>query len=168
MTFVRIRTLRPDEPIPDVPAGRYLNGDGYVRLRWLVAPNYYVEDYEHRIVAGRPGPELHVHHKNGNRRDNRPENLEVLTPEEHGALHAHDQGRDPSLGHYRSHEAKAKAERRIERERLLSERRAAVRRMFVDERLTTKQIGEIIGLHYTGVSRVLRQAGVPPQQGRRP
>lgn len=168
MTFVGIRSLRWGEPIPDVEPKRYRNRDGYIRLRWLVAPNCYVEEYEHRIVAGRPHPRYHVHHLNGDPADNRPENLKVLTPEEHGALHAHDQGRDPALDGYRSRQARTKAERRIERERVLRERREMVRRLFLDEGLTTEQIGREIGLHPAGVSRILRQAGVPQQRGRRP
>lgn len=47
--------------------------------------------YSHRVVAlvhGHTlGPDLEVHHKNGVRDDNRPENLAVVTPEEHRKMH---------------------------------------------------------------------------------
>lgn len=68
---------------------------GYVRVYCPMhrEANTWGYVYEHRLVAeqmiGRdlvPG-EI-VHHKNRKRWDNRPENLEVLTKEEHGLLHA--------------------------------------------------------------------------------
>jgi len=49
--------------------------------------------YEHRIVVERTlgrklGPREHVHHINGDTLDNRPENLQVLSPEAHRSHHS--------------------------------------------------------------------------------
>jgi hypothetical protein len=64
---------------------------GYIRVYCPMHPNAntwgYV--YEHRLIMeGLLGRHLkkeeHVHHKNGKRWDNRPENLEVLSASEHG------------------------------------------------------------------------------------
>lgn len=83
---VRIRVLRDDEPIPTGEPMRFVNWHGYVMLRWRVGVNQRVEIREHRLLAGRPPVGMHVHHKNGNKTDNRPENLEVLTPRDHHHL----------------------------------------------------------------------------------
>ena len=85
-----IRWLGPDEQPPEgVEPRRYVNrSTGYVRLRWRVGPRDYVEVFEHRWVAGAHGDaSVQVHHRNGVRDDNRPENLEVVTPAAHGAEH---------------------------------------------------------------------------------
>lgn len=76
-------------------AGRKLDKTlGYVRV---YAPmhkeaNSWGYVYEHRVIAERiVGRELApgevVHHKNGERWDNRPDNLEVMGAREHGRLH---------------------------------------------------------------------------------
>ncbi len=67
--------------------------NGYIRL-WrpghrLAGNDGYV--LEHRMVLHEEGAELpdghHVHHRNGDRTDNRIENLVVVTPAEHGRFH---------------------------------------------------------------------------------
>lgn len=85
-TPFQLRRLRDDEPVPNSQPRRFKTRDGYWLLRWKVGVKSYVEALEHRVVAGRELP--HVHHKNRQRDDNRPENLQPITPLDHGAEHA--------------------------------------------------------------------------------
>ena len=69
---------------------RSVDERGYVRILLGDRGGY---KYEHRIVMeeklGRKlRPEEDVHHINGNRQDNRPENLMLLSDSEHGRHHA--------------------------------------------------------------------------------
>lgn len=71
--------------------GRSVDDHGYVRV-WTEGGGYR---YEHRLVAeqilGRPlTRDEQVHHRNGDKTDNRPENLMVLGLREHLALHQAD------------------------------------------------------------------------------
>lgn len=81
------RQLRPDEPIPSGTPTRHVAKNGYVTLTWSVGGSSYVRISEHRLVAGRPPSSLHVHHINGDKHDNRLENLRIVTPLEHKAEH---------------------------------------------------------------------------------
>ncbi len=159
-----IRQLRSGDPLPEGEPRRFRNQQGYIRLRWLVSPNQYVEVYEHRLNAGMPAPWLHVHHLNGDKADNRPENLRVLSATEHATLHADSTRGQGSFAPFHSAAAKAKAERRIERERAKRQRVAAMVDMYRAGKSTT-QIATELGIHHSNVSRHLRAAGVVTRAG---
>lgn len=80
---------------PAYKGGSYVNTYGYVLLNKPGHPNLDKSGYvaEHRFIMsqhlGRPiKKDEDVHHINGNRQDNRIENLELLSHGEHKRLHA--------------------------------------------------------------------------------
>lgn len=87
--------VHPGPANPNWKGGRSIASNGYVLVR--VGVGHPLADvrgyaYEHRLVAeaklGRAlSPNEHVHHINEVKTDNRPENLEVLTPAEHRVEH---------------------------------------------------------------------------------
>jgi hypothetical protein len=86
--------------------GRGVTWRGYIRVN--IGP--YKRELEHRVVMERfLGRKLtkteHVHHKNGDKTDNRLENLELLDESSHHKLHAPKKGR---LGKPLSEERKTK------------------------------------------------------------
>jgi hypothetical protein len=74
--------------------GAYINSMGYVLV---YAPNHIYADkdgfiQEHRLVVERDirrvlWPHEHIHHINGDRKDNRRENLDIMTSSEHCKEH---------------------------------------------------------------------------------
>lgn len=79
---------------PNWKGGRKINSQGYVLIH---NPDHRYADKqgyvrEHRLVMekelGKPiHPRYDVHHINGDKKDNRPENLQVLTSLQHDRLH---------------------------------------------------------------------------------
>lgn len=159
-----IRSLRPGDPIPEGTPRRYKSSHGYVRLRWLVGPQEYVETYEHRLVAGLP--EADVHHRDSVKHNNDPANLAVLSKEDHAAHHALDVSvrsrRITEWEGYRSQGAFDKAQRRKAR---VAERQSFLARLaeLHDSGHTTVQIAARVGVDPSNVSRGLRAAGRTPK-----
>ena len=77
---------------PNWKGGRIVDSQGYILIHSPFHPqqiNGYV--YEHRLVyeaVHGSVPKSHVvHHKNGDKQDNRPENLEAMPQSDHMKLH---------------------------------------------------------------------------------
>lgn len=158
-----VRQLRDDEPIPDAEAKRYISQHGYVRLRWTLGHDEYVEIYEHRLNAGRPPQSMEVHHLNGEKTDNRPSNLIVLSKRDHAKLHAYLKSpawRVEKAGReeYHSRVGYEKAMRRKEREALRHAKYMRMRRLY-EKGLSTTEIGELFHMDASNVSIHLRQVG---------
>ena len=77
------------------------NNKGYIIIRTESPEGKAVWVLEHRYVKSiELGRELQrhecVHHKNGNRKDNSPDNLEIMSAVDHAKLHAKLQGWMPA------------------------------------------------------------------------
>lgn len=61
----------------------------YVLEHRLIAEKYLLTDENSVVVDGKRylSPDFVVHHKNGDKKDNRPDNLEVMKKSEHSKMH---------------------------------------------------------------------------------
>lgn len=79
---------------------RFKNGTTSKHLGYrIVSDGHGKQRFEHRVVMERIlgrklRPDENVHHKNGIKTDNRPENLEVLSHQEHAREHSPHRRRD--------------------------------------------------------------------------
>lgn len=143
-----IRTLRHGDLVPEGEPRRYKTGAGYVALRWKTGPDTYVEVREHRLVAGIPPISIHVQHIDGDKSNNDPSNLRLLSSGEHTRLHMQERTK---RGKARDRE---RAARRVARE---AEWVEIARRYAAGE--NTTQLGQAFGLDPSNISRGLRQRG---------
>lgn len=77
-----------EPPLHPARRAGFITANGYRRIG-LGSRN--LKDYEHRVVwakhHGPIPPGCHIHHKNGNKLDNRIENLELFTAAQHNHIH---------------------------------------------------------------------------------
>lgn len=65
------------------------NGNDYVFEHRLIAEKYLLTEENSVVIDGKRylSPDYIVHHINGDRQDNRPENLEIMKKSEHSSRH---------------------------------------------------------------------------------
>lgn len=79
--------MRKRPPRLGTGAARYVDANGYVRIRINRRPAYEHRHVMEQHIGRKLRRDEHVHHKNHDPQDNRLENLEVLSESEHHREH---------------------------------------------------------------------------------
>ena len=92
--FCSIKCSKQEENNPNWKGGRIKDGGGYIRIKLPNHPRAYSDGYvfEHRIIIESKlkrmlKPEEEVHHIDGDKENNRIDNLLLTTRAEHTRLH---------------------------------------------------------------------------------
>lgn len=96
--------IESDNPTWERPPAYRTNKGGYREWRHSRGGDTW-QLYEHRLLAVAEFGfgavrDMHVHHKNHMKLDNRPENLEIMTRSEHSSYHSNH----PGFGHLETHQ----------------------------------------------------------------
>ena len=95
-SILRVALMPKTGPRPNYGSKRRVHVNGYIDIFEPTHPLTRSDGYvfEHRKVAWDSGllvdRDLQIHHVNGNKQDNRIENLQVVTAAEHSRLHWED------------------------------------------------------------------------------
>lgn len=185
---MRIRFLPPGAKVPPGVPLRYMSTHGYIKLRWKVGVNEYVEVPEHRVFDGFVTMAEHVHHINHNRSDNRPENLVEMTASEHFKQHRRHADEEiaalylaggvtvQQIGESLDLDA-SQVSRSLKRSGVQVMRGTEWTKAKVDADDVIRRfkdgerpgaIADALGVSRTPIDRILREAGIPPHRPGRP
>ena len=104
---VETRSLKQAQTVRRPYAQHYFTGEGYERVATEI-DDEKVSTSVHKLVAIAHGADPHkvfsddyiVHHEDGIRWNNSPDNLYLMDRVSHAVMHVADQKRDPEEGHY--------------------------------------------------------------------
>ena len=176
-------TKVPNRP----PDTRKRTTDGYMELFWRTGPNTYLTALEHRVIDGTVTTEEVVHHRNGNRLDNRPSNLEPMTSIEHGRLHHQKVPWDravemylrgvttteiaDTLGSWPGNVSRALRDRDVVMRKGAGNKVYGIQNQVIalhNEGLRPREIASRLGLSDSPIRRILKENGIEPYTPGRP
>lgn len=121
----------------------------------------YVEAYEHRVVMGNPAG-MQVHHRDGNKANNHPSNLELVDIVEHAKHHGSVlSAQSKRVTQWDGHKCLSRylrSKRRQMRQAMRRDLQECIAGLYLSG-LSTIQVGEVVGRNTGTISRDIREAG---------